>query len=63
MAHACPDCGLLCHCGGDIDDILWSEGSPESESCSHFLTPDCFAYEDENDPFYPADDDEDHEEF
>ena len=19
--HACPECGLRCHCGGDIDDI------------------------------------------
>lgn len=21
MAHECPDCGLTCHCGGDIDDL------------------------------------------
>jgi hypothetical protein len=23
MAHECPDCGCSCHCGGDIDDILF----------------------------------------
>src|SRR5688572_5387398 len=22
MAHECPDCGMQCHCGGDIDDLL-----------------------------------------
>lgn len=22
MAHECPDCGSMCHCGGDIDDCL-----------------------------------------
>ena len=21
MAHECPDCYMVCHCGGDIDDI------------------------------------------
>lgn len=21
MAHSCPECGMWCHCGGDIDDI------------------------------------------
>jgi hypothetical protein len=21
MAHRCPDCDKLCHCGGNIDDI------------------------------------------
>jgi hypothetical protein len=20
MAHECPECGMWCHCGGDIDD-------------------------------------------
>lgn len=23
--HECPDCGRLCTCGGDIDDIDWGE--------------------------------------
>jgi hypothetical protein len=22
MAHECPDCGCVCHCNGDIDDLL-----------------------------------------
>jgi hypothetical protein len=21
MAHTCPNCGMTCHCNGDIDDI------------------------------------------
>ena len=25
MAHTCPDCGLICHCCGDIDDIDFGE--------------------------------------
>jgi hypothetical protein len=25
MAHECPDCGLSCHCGGDIDDIMFPD--------------------------------------
>jgi len=25
MAHNCPDCGLHCHCGGDIDDLLLNQ--------------------------------------
>lgn len=22
MAHECPNCGLICYCNGDIDDML-----------------------------------------
>ena len=22
MAHECPECGMTCYCGGDIDDCL-----------------------------------------
>lgn len=54
MAHICPDCGATCHCG-DIDDIEWDEGSPESDACEHFLTPGCSAFEGEGEDFpeYP----------
>lgn len=31
MAHECPECGLTCHCDGDIDDVCWGIG----ETCSH----------------------------
>jgi hypothetical protein len=34
MAHECPDCGLTCYCGGDIDDCEW-EGTPEQMACRH----------------------------
>lgn len=26
MAHICNNCGLKCHCGGDIDDLVLSQG-------------------------------------
>lgn len=34
MAHSCPECGLICHCGGDIDDCCF-EGTPEERACGH----------------------------
>jgi hypothetical protein len=34
MAHDCPDCGVACYCGGDIDDILLQD-TPESDACTH----------------------------
>lgn len=49
MAHTCPECGLLCHCGGDIDDCEF-DGTPEQLNCSH-----C----DENDDDRPESEDED----
>lgn len=32
MAHTCPKCGLQCHCGGDIDDLVMGE-DPFCEHC------------------------------
>lgn len=26
MAHVCDNCGVKCHCGGDIDDLILSRG-------------------------------------
>lgn len=40
MAHECPDCGMTCHCGGDIDDCLF-EGTQEQLHCSHCPDDDC----------------------
>lgn len=25
MAHECPNCGMVCHCNGDIDDLLLND--------------------------------------
>lgn len=33
MAHSCPDCDQLCHCGGDIDDCELD--LQPTEGCSH----------------------------
>ena len=41
MAHTCPDCGLLCHCGGDIDDIDFGDDCPEAIACKHCDCPIC----------------------
>jgi len=48
MAHTCPDCGVTCHCGGDIDDLIFDHG-PEQGRCTHYLTPGCDAYHDPED--------------
>lgn len=34
MAHSCPDCGLNCHCNGDIDDCEL-DGTLEQMRCKH----------------------------
>lgn len=34
MAHECPDCGLTCHCGGDIDDLRLNHDRYVNQ-CSH----------------------------
>ncbi len=34
MAHTCPDCGLMCHCGGDIGDCLF-DFDEDVDQCKH----------------------------
>ncbi len=34
MSHECPECGLTCHCGGDIDDCCFS-GTKHERMCTH----------------------------
>ncbi len=34
MAHECPECGIQCHCGGDIDDCLLNT-SRYVNACTH----------------------------
>jgi len=55
MAHTCPDCGQLCHCGGDIDDIDFGEDCGDAMRCTHYLEcqPDSDVYEE--DDFAPHD--------
>lgn len=31
MAHNCPECDCICHCGGDIDDLVFERNA----HCSH----------------------------
>ena len=33
MAHECPDCYMVCHCGGDIDDIEFDRLPPGGCRC------------------------------
>lgn len=39
MAHECPECGLSCHCGGDIDDMLLNNDR-YVHGCSHCWNED-----------------------
>ena len=34
MAHECPDCGMLCHCNGDIDDCC-NNFDEDIARCNH----------------------------
>lgn len=40
--HECPDCGVVCTCCGDIDDLNFGI----SDQCKHYLTDDCDYYDD-----------------
>jgi hypothetical protein len=51
MAHTCPDCGSLCRCGGDIDDIDFGEDSEGADNCIC-----CLGREEDEDEFYFDDD-------
>lgn len=46
MAHTCPECGMDCHCNGDIGDCCFDDGK-EQMNCTHHLDPSCCGYEDE----------------
>jgi len=39
MAHSCPYCDSLCHCGGDFDDFQLN-GTVEEMYCIHCPDPD-----------------------
>lgn len=34
MAHECPECGEMCYCGEDIDDLLLNNDE-DVEACTH----------------------------
>ncbi len=36
MAHTCPECGQMCHCGSDIDDCLF-DFEEDVVNCTHWL--------------------------
>ena len=49
MAHHCDACGLKCHCGGDIDDLILGE----NYYCTHCENDDEDEDEDDfEDPEY-----------
>jgi len=54
MAHSCPECDAVCHCGGDIDDIIFEEGSATCTHCDDCEENDSYF---EDDDYYEDDDD------
>jgi hypothetical protein len=48
MAHTCPECGMACHCNGDIDDLCldFEDDVMACTHCDGFETDD---YEEEVD--------------
>lgn len=47
MAHECPGCGLICHCDGDISDLLFCED--ERENCDHCKEGNEDSYDEQED--------------
>lgn len=56
MAHECPECGSLCHCGGDIDDCCHNFKHFQNQ-CTH-CPPDGYEEDDYEDYEYVASDEE-----
>ena len=40
MGHFCPDCGMSCHCHGDIDDIIFDRLPTGGCDCCAFRDDD-----------------------
>uniref|UniRef100_A0A6H2A486 Uncharacterized protein n=1 Tax=viral metagenome TaxID=1070528 RepID=A0A6H2A486_9ZZZZ len=34
MGHHCPECYAQCHCGGDIDDLMFDD-TEDALRCTH----------------------------
>jgi hypothetical protein len=47
MAHSCPICYQVCHCKGDIDDIIFDR-EPKG-GCVHYKTDGCDGDDDRDD--------------
>lgn len=54
MAHTCPVCGNHCHCGGDIDDLIFND-TAEQDCCI------CCEYEDSDGSDFDDDKNDDHD--
>ncbi len=54
MAHSCPECDQVCHCGGDIDDCIL-DGDSSQMNCTHYLQCEKESDYDEDDfiDFFP----------
>ena len=50
MAHECPDCGMVCYCGGDLDDCC-NNFEEDVMHCFHNCPQDSY---DENEWIGPA---------
>lgn len=49
MAHSCPICDQVCHCKGDIDDIIFDR--EPAGGCIHYKTDGCEQDEDDYDDY------------
>lgn len=59
MAHSCPACDQVCHCKGDIDDIIFDR-EPKG-GCIHYKSPDCEGNENLDEDYWDEDFDFDEE--
>lgn len=47
MAHECPECGQVCYCSGDIDDICLNLPDDQAR-CIHYTQRECEGYEEKS---------------
>jgi hypothetical protein len=58
MAHSCPDCGMTCYCGSDIDDCLL-DFEADVNACTHCVCKKCGQLREDCDCYPPSDDEYD----
>jgi len=40
MSHECPECGQICYCNGDVEDME-NQDLDNYVNCKHYKKPEC----------------------
>jgi len=56
MSHECPECGQVCYCNGDVEDME-NQDEDNYVNCKHYKKPECDYNQPEDDtPYIPEED-------